>query len=60
MGFGLALLAVAHGGGVHADPGTPQISPVHGQREDAQRLTEQLRGLDRASPPEPVPVAPQP
>jgi hypothetical protein len=35
---------------VSADPTTPQISPLHRQREDAQRLTEEQRGLDRTQP----------
>jgi len=43
---GLALLVAAHAGPVRADPGSPQLAPLHRQREDAQRLGEQLRGLD--------------
>jgi hypothetical protein len=43
---GLALLVAAHAGPLRADPGTPQLAPLHRQREDAQRLGEQLRGLD--------------
>ncbi len=56
---GLALLAAVHGDVVYADPSTPQISPRQGQREDSQRLREQLRGLDRETQPEPV-AAPSP
>ncbi|HMG54888.1 MAG TPA: hypothetical protein VK601_15430, partial [Kofleriaceae bacterium] len=37
----------AHGGAAHADPAAPQVSPSHDRREDAQRLREQLRRLER-------------
>jgi hypothetical protein len=33
-----------------ADPATPQLSPLHRQREDAQRLREQQRDLERPQP----------
>gem|GEM_PF-5068947 len=45
---GLALLIAVPA--VRADPGTPQLAPVRRQREDAQRLSEQLRGLDAPEP----------
>lgn len=34
-----------------ADPTTPQLSPIHLQREDAQRVADQQRTLDRDNPP---------
>ena len=43
----LALVAAR---GAHADPAAPQISPQPARHEDAQRLREQLRGLDRSTP----------
>lgn len=48
------VLWVAGSGEVHADPSAPQLSPIQGRREDAQRLREQLRDLDRRRPPVPV------
>jgi hypothetical protein len=48
---GLALLVLAHPGPVYADPDAPQVSPHRGRGEDAQRLSEQLRDLDREPPP---------
>ena len=51
LGTGLAVL-IAHGD-VRADPNAPQVTPLPGRREDAQRLREQLRGLERV----PVPAA---
>jgi len=51
LGTGLAVL-IAHGD-VRADPSAPQVTPLPGRREDAQRLREQLRGLERV----PVPAA---
>jgi len=50
LGSGLAVVAVLHGSTAWADPSTPQLSPIHRQREDAQRLREQQRGLDRDRP----------
>lgn len=44
LGTGLAVL-IAHGD-VRADPSAPQVTPVPARREDAQRLREQLRGLE--------------
>lgn len=51
-------LALAAARGAQADPTVPQVSPQPARREDAQRLREQLRGVDRAAPapPEVVPV----
>jgi hypothetical protein len=43
---GLALGLAAQAAPLRADPGTPQLAPLRRQREDAQRLGEQLRGLD--------------
>jgi hypothetical protein len=43
---GLILLVAAQAGPVRADPGTPQLAPLRREREDAQRLREQLPGLD--------------
>jgi hypothetical protein len=54
-GLALALALAATGRVSSADPATPQLSPLHRQREDAQRLTEQQRGLEA-----PAPAAPQP
>jgi hypothetical protein len=57
---GLAVLAV-FGGSVAADPATPQLSPLHRQREDALRLREQQRDLDRPRPQAPSsPSSPSP
>ena len=41
--------------GAQADPAAPQVSPQPARHEDAQRLREQLRSLDRSAPP-PSPV----
>jgi hypothetical protein len=46
---GLAVVAVSSGP-VAADPATPQLSPLHRQREDAQRLQDQHRDLEQAQP----------
>ncbi len=57
----LAVLA-AWRGGAHADPAASQLSPSQGRREDAQRLREQLRDLERERPPAvvlPAPPAPE-
>lgn len=40
-------IAACGGGTVAADPSVPQLSPLHRQREDAQRLIEQHRGHDQ-------------
>jgi hypothetical protein len=48
LGFGLALVIAAHVV-VRADPAAPQVAPIHLEREDAQRLREQQRGLDAQS-----------
>jgi hypothetical protein len=53
---GLALLPVASA--AHAEPSTPQLSPLHHQREDAERLRDQLRGLDHDRPPAPAVATP--
>jgi len=42
-------LALAAARGAHADPAAPQISPQPARHEDAQRLREQLRSLDRSA-----------
>lgn len=57
LGVGLALLVAGHGGVVHADPGTPQLSPLRRQREDTQRLREQQHVLERERAPAPVAAA---
>src|ERR1044071_651533 len=44
LGTGVAVL-IAHGD-VRADPSAPQVTPLPARREDAQRLREQLRGLE--------------
>jgi hypothetical protein len=55
----LAVLAAWHG--AHADPAAPPLSPLQGRREDAQRLREQLRDLERDHPPPAAaPAAPGP
>jgi hypothetical protein len=46
---GLAVVAVSSGSAA-ADPATPQLSPLHRQREDAQRLHDQQRDLEQAQP----------
>jgi hypothetical protein len=46
----VGLVAAAISGGAAADPATPQLSPLHRQREDAQRLHEQQRDLERQAP----------
>jgi hypothetical protein len=48
-----AVALAAYGEATYADPGSPQVSPVRAAREDAQRLGEQLRDLDREAAPEP-------
>lgn len=57
VAIGLALLVIVPGA-VHADPGAPQLDPAHGRREDAQRLREQLPGVDREAIPAPAPAGP--
>jgi hypothetical protein len=52
----LAVLAAWHG--AHADPAAPPLSPIQGRREDAQRLREQQRELEREHPPAAVAPAP--
>jgi hypothetical protein len=55
----LAVLVAWHG--AHADPAAPPLSPAQGRREDAQRLREQLRDLEREQPPAAAaPAAPGP
>lgn len=56
LAISLAVLAAWHA--AHADPAAPPLSPIQGHREDAQRLREQLRALDRERPP--VVVSPAP
>jgi hypothetical protein len=46
---GLAVVAVSSGP-VAADPATPQLSPLHRQREDARRLHDEQRDLEQAQP----------
>lgn len=53
---GLAVLAVSSGP-VAADPATPQLSPLHRQREDAQRLQDQQRDIEHAQPAVAAPAA---
>ncbi len=61
LGVSLAAAIAAHAAAASADPSTPQISPVHRHREDAQRLTEEQRGLGRDRPADSTPVrAPPP
>ena len=60
---GLALWIAVPAAPVRADPETPQLAPLRRQREDAQRLAEQLRGLDApvvepVAPPRDEPRAP--
>jgi hypothetical protein len=57
---GVTVLAAVSGAATYADPGSPQISPGRGAREDAQRLGEQLRDLDREAASEPGAVPPPP
>src|ERR1043165_5209958 len=52
---GLAAAAVSSAP-VAADPATPQLSPLHRQREDAQRLHEQQRDLEQSQPAVPPPA----
>jgi hypothetical protein len=52
-------LAVLAWHGAHADPAAPPLSPTQGRREDAQRLREQLRDVERERPPaEALPAPP--
>jgi hypothetical protein len=51
LGLCLALSIATRGDDASADPSAPQLSPVHLQREDAQRLADQQRRLDRDNPP---------
>jgi len=61
LGVGLVIASVGSSvlpAGARADPTTPQISPIHLQREDAQRVHEQQRDLDRHPPSLGVPIKP--
>jgi hypothetical protein len=61
LGIGLAFAIAGHPGLVRADPSAPQVSPIHLQREDAQRVREQQRELDDDRPAPaaaPVPLPP--
>ena len=51
-----AVALVSHAVHAHADPAAPQLTPLHGQREDAQLLTNQLRTLDHEQPAPAPPV----
>ncbi|HEX3761490.1 MAG TPA: hypothetical protein VHW23_22490 [Kofleriaceae bacterium] len=55
----LALM-IAAPGALRADPVAPQLSPIQGRREDAERLREQLRDVDPPRPPSVAPVGPPP
>jgi hypothetical protein len=55
IGLAFALIATARASS--ADPATPQLSPLHRQREDAKRLTEQQRRLEAQAPPPGQPAA---
>jgi len=57
---GVAVVAAAYGEAASADPESPQVSPIRGAREDAQRLGEQMRDLDREAAPEPGAGPPSP
>jgi len=50
LALAVALAVAGSAAAAFADPGAPQISPLHRQREDAQRLTEQQRGLESPPP----------
>jgi hypothetical protein len=52
--FAATALALAIARGAQADPAAPQVNPQPARHEDAQRLREQLRGLDGSA------VAPSP
>jgi len=56
---GVVALA-GSGEATYADPASPQVSPTRRAWEDAQRLGEQLRDLDRAAAPEPGAGPPSP
>jgi hypothetical protein len=61
LGPGLVLaLLTASAPAVRADPSAPQINPVHLQREDAQRLRDLQRTLDRDQPAPAVATRPLP
>jgi hypothetical protein len=51
---GLAALMAMQGVVAHADPAAPEAGSIRGHREDADRLGEPLRDLDRAAAPEPA------
>jgi len=57
VGVGLALVWVAATRTVWAEPAPPQVSPIQLQREDAQRLRDLHRVLDRQHPLVPAPAA---
>jgi len=59
VGLSVAFVAAANPHPVGADPSVPQVNPIHLQREDAQRLRDQQRGLDDAAP-VPAPAASAP
>jgi hypothetical protein len=50
IGLALALALAASGRASSADPAPPRLSPLHRQREDAKRLTEQQRALAAPAP----------
>lgn len=49
-GLVLALIASSRTGSAEPAPAPPGVSPIHLQREDAQRLRELQRTLDREHP----------
>ncbi|HET7501929.1 MAG TPA: hypothetical protein VFK02_13020 [Kofleriaceae bacterium] len=57
LGPGLAIVLALRAGVVSAEPGAPQVSPLHGQREDARLLAAERAGLEReaARPAGPAP-----
>src|SRR5688572_29080643 len=57
IGLAVALALAATARASSADPATPQLSPLHRQREDARRLTEQQRRLEAPAPPPGQPAA---
>jgi hypothetical protein len=57
---GAVALAAGYGEATYADPASPQVSPARRAWEDAQRLGEQLRDLDRQAAPEPGAGPPSP
>ena len=58
LGVGLAFAMCVRSTAAGADPTAPQLDPTHAHREDAQRIEDQQRGLDRSAAAARVPTPP--